>query len=102
SCLPPCEVTCTQPCVYSRSLKPCVVSCEDSTALVCAPPVLVTLPGPILSSCPQNSCVGSSFPEPRGALSPCNSGNSYGMGGSFGYGGMSGMGGSFGYGGMSG
>ncbi|KFU89119.1 hypothetical protein M959_11935, partial [Chaetura pelagica] len=78
-CLPPCKVTCTQPRVYSRNLKPCVVSCEDSTALVCAPLVVVTFPGPILSSCPQNSYMGLSFPEPGGALSPCSSGNSYGM-----------------------
>ncbi|NXX59536.1 KRFJ protein, partial [Scopus umbretta] len=101
-CLPDCEVTCTRPYTYSYSLEPCVASCGDSTAVVYAPPVVVTFPGPILSSCPQESIVGSSFPRPYGALTSYGSGSSYGMGGSFGsgssfgYGGMSGMGGSFG------
>ncbi|NXJ32738.1 KRFJ protein, partial [Ciconia maguari] len=101
-CLPPCEVTCTQPYAYSSSLDPCVVSCGDSRAVVYAPPVVVTFPGPILSSCPQESYVGTSFPQPYGGLTSYSSGNSYGMGGSFGsggsfgYGGSSGIGGSFG------
>ncbi|NXT18457.1 KRFA protein, partial [Syrrhaptes paradoxus] len=98
-CLPSCEVTCPQPCAYSRSLGPCVVSCGDSRAVVYAPPVVLTLPGPNLSSYPQESIVGTSFPQPSGALT---SGTSSGMGGSFSSGGMSGMGGSFGSGGMSG
>ncbi|KFP65729.1 Feather keratin 4, partial [Cariama cristata] len=119
-CLPACEVTCMQPCAYSRSLEPCVASCGDSRAVVYAPPVVLTFPGPILSSCPQESTVGTSFPQPYGALTSYSSGNSYGMegssgsggtsgmggsfgsGGSFGYGGFSGIGGSFGYGGSSG
>ncbi|NXL09314.1 KRFA protein, partial [Mesembrinibis cayennensis] len=95
-CLPACEVTCTQPCAYSRSLEPCVTSCGDSTAIVYAPPVILTFPGPILSSCPQESIVGTSFPQPYGALTSYSSGNSYGMGDSFGSGGMSGMGSSYG------
>ncbi|NWU28460.1 KRSC protein, partial [Dyaphorophyia castanea] len=57
-----CEVTCPEPCAYSRGLGPCVTSCGDSTALVYAPPVLITFPGPILSSCPQESIVGSAMP----------------------------------------
>ncbi|NXA26583.1 KRFA protein, partial [Ibidorhyncha struthersii] len=101
-CLPACEVTCSQPYAYSRSLEPCVTSCGDSRAVVYAPPVVVTFPGPILSSCPQESIVGTSFPQPYGAFIPYSSGNSYGMGGSSGSGGMSGMGGSFGSGGCFG
>ncbi|NXN44334.1 KRFA protein, partial [Rhinoptilus africanus] len=101
-CLPACEVTCTQPCAYSSSPEPCVVSCGDSRAMVFAPLVVLTFPGPIISSCPQESIVGTSFPQPYGHLIPFNSGNSSGMGASFGSGGMSGMGGSFGSGGMSG
>ncbi|NXJ32725.1 KRFA protein, partial [Ciconia maguari] len=95
-CLPACDVTCTQPYAYSSSLDPCVASCGDSRAMVYAPPVIVTFPGPILSSCSQKSIVGTSFPQLYGALTPYSSGESYGMGGSFGSGGMSGMGSSFG------
>ncbi|NXO47113.1 KRFA protein, partial [Aramus guarauna] len=85
-------LTCTQPCAYGRSLEPCVTSCGDSRAVVYAPPVVLTFPGPILSSCPQESYVGTSFPQTYGALTPYSSDDSYGMGGSFGSGGMSGTG----------
>ncbi|NWW44345.1 KRFA protein, partial [Pedionomus torquatus] len=101
-CLPPCEVTCPQPWSYSNSLGPCVSSCGDSRAMVFAPPVVLTFPGPIISSCPQESIVGTSFPQPYGSMIPFSSGSSSGMGGSFGSGGMSGMGGSYGSGGSSG
>ncbi|NXC18066.1 KRSC protein, partial [Corythaeola cristata] len=101
-CLPACEVTCPQPCAYSRSLEPCVVSCGDSTAVVYAPPVVLTFPGPTLSSSSQESIVGTSFPQPYGALTPYSSNESYGMGGSFGSGGVSGTGISFGSGGSFG
>ncbi|NWS77347.1 KRSC protein, partial [Crotophaga sulcirostris] len=50
----PCEVTCPQPCVNAWN-EPCVTSCGDSRAVVYAPPVVITFPGPILSSCPQES-----------------------------------------------
>ncbi|NXY76481.1 KRFA protein, partial [Glareola pratincola] len=101
-CLPACEVTCTQPCAYGSSLEPCVASCGDSRAVVFAPQVVITFPGPIISSCPQESIVGTSFPQPYDALIPFSSGSSSGMGVFFGSGGMSGMGGSFVSGGMSG
>ncbi|NXG60018.1 KRFJ protein, partial [Hemiprocne comata] len=101
-CLPTCEVGCTQPCAYSRSLEPCVASCGDSRAVVYAPPVVLTFPGPILSSYSQESIVGTLFPQSYGASTPFSSEESYGMGGSFGYGGMSRMGGSFGSGGSFG
>ncbi|KFV98044.1 Scale keratin, partial [Fulmarus glacialis] len=90
-CLPPCEVTSSPPWVYSRSLEPCVASCGDSRAVVYAPPVVLTFPGPILGSCPQESYVGTSFPEPDYPVTIYSPGSSYGMGGSFGSGGMSGM-----------
>ncbi|XP_010224831.1 PREDICTED: scale keratin-like [Tinamus guttatus] len=38
----------------------CVRQCPDSTALIQPPPVVVTFPGPILSSFPQQAVVGSS------------------------------------------
>ncbi|NXP56374.1 KRFJ protein, partial [Heliornis fulica] len=101
-CLPACEVTCTQPCAYSRNLEPCVASCGESRAVVYPPPVVLTFPGPTLSSCSQESIVGTSFPEPYGVMIPYNSDDSNGMGGSFGSGVMSGTGGSFGSGGSFG
>uniref|UniRef100_A0A8C3Y713 Keratin n=1 Tax=Catharus ustulatus TaxID=91951 RepID=A0A8C3Y713_CATUS len=60
-CSSPCEVSCPQPYADAWS-QPCVTSCADSRAVVYPPPVVITFPGPILSSCPQESIVGSSFP----------------------------------------
>ncbi|NWS34286.1 KRSC protein, partial [Polioptila caerulea] len=57
-----CGISCPQP-VASAWNQPCVTSCGDSQALIHPPPVLVTFPGPILSSCPQQSLVGSSAPS---------------------------------------
>ncbi|NXU04353.1 KRFJ protein, partial [Buphagus erythrorhynchus] len=96
-CLPGCEVTCSQPCAYSRSLEPCVASCADSRAVVFPPPVVLTFPGPTLSTCSQESVVGASHPVVFGA--PNASDESYGVGGSFGSGGSFGYGGSWGAGG---
>ncbi|NXF79686.1 KRFJ protein, partial [Sclerurus mexicanus] len=102
-CLPSREVMCPQPCAYSRNLEPCVTSCGDSRAVVFAPPVVLTFPGPTLNSCSQESVVGTSFPPSFGALTPNSSNESYEMGGSFASGGiMSGMRGSFGSGGSFG
>ncbi|NWS63716.1 KRFJ protein, partial [Chunga burmeisteri] len=68
-CSPPCEMACPQP-VASACSQPCVTSCRDSRAVVYPPPVVITFPGPILSSCPQESFVGTSAPlglgGPRG------------------------------------
>ncbi|NXF12856.1 KRFJ protein, partial [Smithornis capensis] len=60
-CSAPCEVTCPQP-LASAWNQPCVTSCGDSRAVIQPPPVVITFPGPILSSCPQESIVGSSAP----------------------------------------
>ncbi|KFQ14012.1 Scale keratin, partial [Leptosomus discolor] len=66
-CAAPCEVTCSQPFVNCWN-EPCVSSCGDSRAVVFAPPVVVTFPGPIISSCPQESFVGTSMPEIEGHM----------------------------------
>ncbi|XP_023797644.1 uncharacterized protein LOC111939592 [Cyanistes caeruleus] len=44
----------------SGSSQPCVVSCGASRVIIFPPPVLVTFPGPIISTCPQETVVGSS------------------------------------------
>ncbi|KFO52511.1 hypothetical protein N302_09479, partial [Corvus brachyrhynchos] len=80
-CLPGCEVMFPEPCTYSRGLGPCMASCGDSTALVYAPPVYITFPGAILSSCTQESIVASSMPQPSG---PHTASYSSGMGSSYG------------------
>ncbi|NWY93843.1 KRF1 protein, partial [Loxia curvirostra] len=63
SCCQPCN-PCAQPC---RPTPPatscnecCVRQCQDSHVAIQPSPVVVTLPGPILSSFPQNTAVGSS------------------------------------------
>uniref|UniRef100_A0A8C0IHV6 Keratin n=1 Tax=Bubo bubo TaxID=30461 RepID=A0A8C0IHV6_BUBBB len=99
-CSSPCEVTCPEPWANAWS-QPCVTSCGDSRAVVYAPPVVITFPGPILSSCPQESIVGTSFPSPIGGSDESyGMGGSFGSGGSFGCGGSSGIGSSFGPGGF--
>ncbi|NXY51660.1 KRFA protein, partial [Ceuthmochares aereus] len=40
--------------------EPCVRQCQDSTVVIQPPALQVTLPGPILTSFPQNTAVGSS------------------------------------------
>ncbi|NXL15362.1 KRSC protein, partial [Setophaga kirtlandii] len=54
-------VSCPQPCADTWN-QPCVTSCGDSRAVIHPPPVVITFPGPILSSCPQESIVGSALP----------------------------------------
>ncbi|NXK88210.1 KRFB protein, partial [Formicarius rufipectus] len=39
--------------------QPCVTQCQDSSVAIQPSPVLITLPGPIMTSFPQNSVVGS-------------------------------------------
>ncbi|NXO12564.1 KRFB protein, partial [Oriolus oriolus] len=62
-----CDVSCPRPFAQAYN-EPCVQQCPDSRALILPPPVVVTIPGPVLSSCPQESIVGSvgpvcSFPQ---------------------------------------
>ncbi|XP_075000643.1 feather beta keratin-like [Calonectris borealis] len=69
--------------------EPCVRQCEDSHVIIQPSTVQVTLPGPILSSFPQNTTVGSTTSAAVGsALSsqgvPVSSGTfgyGYGLGG---------------------
>ncbi|XP_051497185.1 feather keratin Cos1-1/Cos1-3/Cos2-1-like [Apus apus] len=86
----PCEVTCPQP--YANAWnQPCVTSCGDSHAVVYPPPVAITFPGPILSTCPQESFVGTSAPLEIGSSSAYGSsaqscfGSSSSLGGRFSY-----------------
>ncbi|NXU38807.1 KRFA protein, partial [Drymodes brunneopygia] len=75
---PLCAVSCPQPVTEAWS-QPCVTSCGDSRAVIHPPPVVITFPGPILSSCPQESVVGSAFPSGMGNSSgPCESGVPFG------------------------
>ncbi|NXM79250.1 KRFB protein, partial [Serilophus lunatus] len=72
---------CPEPIAWSFS-EPCVQQCPESRALLFPPPVVLTMPGPILSSCPQQSEVDSARPawlEPS-----CPSPSSQGLRGSSG------------------
>ncbi|XP_068270956.1 LOW QUALITY PROTEIN: feather beta keratin-like [Nyctibius grandis] len=73
--------------------EPCVRQCQDSRVIIEPSPVVVTLPGPILSSFPQNTAVGSTTSAAVGSILseegvPINSGgfNLSGFGGRY-YGG---------------
>ncbi|NXG39546.1 KRFB protein, partial [Dromaius novaehollandiae] len=48
--------------------EPCVRQCQDSRVLIQPSPVVVTLPGPVLSSFPQNTAVGSSTSAALGSI----------------------------------
>uniref|UniRef100_A0A8B9MLM7 Keratin n=1 Tax=Accipiter nisus TaxID=211598 RepID=A0A8B9MLM7_9AVES len=73
TCRQACDVSCPAPYANAWS-QPCVTSCGDSRAVVYPPPVAIVFPGPILSSCPQESFVGTS--------APLNIGSSFGYGSS--------------------
>ncbi|XP_019467035.1 LOW QUALITY PROTEIN: scale keratin-like, partial [Meleagris gallopavo] len=82
--------------------EPCIRQCPDSTAVIQPPAVVVTFPGPILSSFPQDSVVGSSGAPVLGGSSLGYGRSSLGSGGLYGYGGSSlSSGGLYGYGGSS-
>ncbi|NXG51794.1 KRF2 protein, partial [Psilopogon haemacephalus] len=70
SCYSPC-LPC-QPCgptpLANSCNEPCCVRCQDSTVAIQPSPVLVTLPGPILSSFPQNTAVGNSVSATVGSI----------------------------------
>ncbi|NXN26694.1 KRFJ protein, partial [Nycticryphes semicollaris] len=70
------DMTCPQP-LANTCNELCVTSCDDSRAVIYPPPVVLTFPGPILSSCPQESVVGS--------CGPVGGGYSFGSGGCLGY-----------------
>ncbi|OPJ89941.1 feather keratin Cos2-3-like [Patagioenas fasciata] len=52
--------------------EPCVRQCQDSRVVIEPSPVVVTLPGPILSSFPQNTVVGSSTSAAVGRILSCD------------------------------
>ncbi|NWV01088.1 KRF4 protein, partial [Upupa epops] len=52
--------------------EPCDRQCQCSTVVIKPPEVMVTLPGAILSSYPQNSTVGSSTSAAVGSILSCD------------------------------
>uniref|UniRef100_R7VTS6 Keratin n=1 Tax=Columba livia TaxID=8932 RepID=R7VTS6_COLLI len=52
--------------------EPCCRQCQDSRVVIEPPAVVVTLPGPILSSFPQNTVVGSSISAAIGRILSCD------------------------------
>ncbi|XP_053944624.1 feather beta keratin-like [Cuculus canorus] len=89
ACLP------CQPCgptpLANSCNEPCFRQCQDSRVVIQPSPVVVTLPGPILSSFPQNTAVGSSTGAAVGSILsdagvPINSGG-FGLSGLSGFGG---------------
>ncbi|OXB52582.1 hypothetical protein ASZ78_000106 [Callipepla squamata] len=68
-CLPrlPCQPCGPTPLANSCN-EPCVRQCQDSHVFIQPSPVVVTLPGPILSSFPQNTAVGSSTSAAVGSI----------------------------------
>uniref|UniRef100_A0A8C3IFF5 Keratin n=1 Tax=Chrysemys picta bellii TaxID=8478 RepID=A0A8C3IFF5_CHRPI len=100
-CYPECGVARPSP-VTGSCNEPCVRQCQDSQVVIRPSPVVVTLPGPIMSNFPQHSAVGTVGAPVVGA----GFGGSYGLGGLNGsggqYGGLSGLGGYGGYGGLCG
>ncbi|XP_010015875.1 PREDICTED: claw keratin-like [Nestor notabilis] len=80
--------------------EPCVRQCQSSSVVIQPPASVVTFPGPILSSFPQHSVVGSAgIPAIAGGY-----GGRFWVAGGYGgsYGGRGGYGGYGGYGGFGG
>ncbi|NXA16455.1 KRF1 protein, partial [Sapayoa aenigma] len=71
----PCS-PCCQPCgptpLANSCNECCVRQCQSSTVVIEPPAVVVTLPGPILSSFPQNTVVGSSTSAAVGSILSCD------------------------------
>ncbi|XP_043364439.1 claw keratin-like [Dermochelys coriacea] len=84
-CNPECGVARPSP-VTGSCNEPCVRQCPDSEVLIRPSPVVMTLPGPILSNFPQHSGVGAVGAPVVGP----------GFGGSLGHGGLYGYGGRYG------
>ncbi|XP_031467794.1 claw keratin-like [Phasianus colchicus] len=97
-CASACGVAAPAPLAGSYN-EPCVRQCPDSTVVIQPPATVVTFPGPILSSFPQNAAVGSAGVPAVGAGLGGSFGRSAGFGG---YGGLGGYGGSYGLGGLGG
>ncbi|XP_061856883.1 LOW QUALITY PROTEIN: uncharacterized protein LOC133626016 [Colius striatus] len=67
SCCSPCQPCGPTPLANSCT-EPCCLQCQSSTVVIEPSPVVVTLPGPILSSFPQNTVVGSSTSAAAGSI----------------------------------
>ncbi|NXK00975.1 KRF4 protein, partial [Corythaixoides concolor] len=52
--------------------EPCVRQCQPSTVVIEPSSVVVILPGPIISSFPQNTVVGSSTSAAVGSILSCD------------------------------
>ncbi|NXH92256.1 KRF1 protein, partial [Edolisoma coerulescens] len=71
----PCNPCCQPcgPCPLANSCTECCVrQCQSSNIVIEPSPVVVTLPGPILSSYPQNTVVGSSTSAAVGSILSCD------------------------------
>ncbi|NWU72960.1 KRF1 protein, partial [Pterocles burchelli] len=66
----PCQPCSPTPLANSCN-EPCVRKCQDSTVFIEPYSVVVTLPGPILTSFPQNTVVGSSTSAAVGKILSC-------------------------------
>ncbi|XP_074020673.1 scale keratin-like isoform X1 [Numenius arquata] len=99
-CPPKTSVAVPQPIAESCN-ELCARQCPDSTAFIQPPPVVVTFPGPILSSFPQQAVVGSSGAPAFGGNLGLGGLYGAGLGGYGGYGSSLGYGGQYGYGGSS-
>ncbi|NXR55705.1 KRF1 protein, partial [Hippolais icterina] len=72
-CQPCCPCQPCGPCPLASSCTECCVrQCQSSHVVTEPPAVLVTLPGPILSSAPQNTAVGSSTSAAVGNILSCD------------------------------
>ncbi|NXI38511.1 KRF1 protein, partial [Galbula dea] len=74
SCCDQCQPC--QPCgptpLANSCTEPCCRQCQSSTVVIQPSAVVVTLPGPILSSYPQNTVVGSSTSAAAGSILSCD------------------------------
>ncbi|XP_036262921.2 feather beta keratin-like [Molothrus ater] len=71
--------------------EPCALQCQDSRVIINPSPVLVTMPGPIMTSFPQNTAVGSTSSAALGTElnaqgQPISGGFGFGLG--YGLGGL--------------
>ncbi|KAM9368834.1 feather keratin Cos1-2-like [Phaethornis superciliosus] len=72
SCCQPCCQPCGPTPLASSCNEPCCRQCQSSIIAIEPSPVIVTLPGPILSSFPQNTVVGSSTSAAVGSILSCD------------------------------
>ncbi|XP_009469665.1 PREDICTED: claw keratin-like [Nipponia nippon] len=96
-CIPSCGVAAPAP-LADTANEPCVRQCPDSVVVIQPPASAITFPGPILSSFPQYSVVGSVGAPGVGGGFGGTFGGRGGLGGLGGFGSYGGLGGYGGYG----